>query len=345
MLIGPSTAKALTIKWLSVMALTVLLACSTTGDGRQTEITTDPLPSWNAGQAKREILEFVARVTDPASPDFVPEAARVATFDNDGTLWSENPLYFQLLFALDRVRSMAADHPEWLKTQPFRAILEEDREALGKMGHSELGQILAATHAGMTSEEFAVIARDWLDTARHPRFGQPFDRCIYQPMIEVLNYLRANGFTTFIVSVGGIAFMRTFSQEAYGILPNQVVGSSSETEFRMAGKRAFLMRLPKPHFINDKEGKPVAINRHIGRRPIAAFGNSDGDLQMLQYTAGGDGARLMVLVRHDDPDREYAYDRESKIGRLDKALDEAEARGWTVVSMRKDWRRIFPWEK
>lgn len=304
----------------------------------------DPLPSWNDGPVKQQIVDFVARVTDPASPDFVPEAERIATFDNDGTLWTESPLYPQLLFAVDRVRSMAADHPEWQTEQPFKAILENDRATLGTMGHRELGQLLAATHAGITADEFSAIARGWLDTARHPRFDTPFDETIYQPMVEVLSYLRDNGFRTFIVSGGGIEFIRTFSEEAYGIPRDQVVGSSIVTEFHKEGDRTYLVRLPELDFNDDKAGKPVAINLHIGQRPIAAFGNSDGDLQMLQYAAGGDGARLMVIVHHDDADREYAYDRDSSVGRLDKALDEAEARGWTVVSMRDDWQIVFAGE-
>jgi phosphoserine phosphatase len=239
---------------------------------------------------------------------------------------------------------MAEDHPEWRTEQPFRAILEDDRATLATMGHRELGQLLAATHAGITADEFSAIAREWLDTARHPRFDRPFDEMIYQPMVEVLSYLRANGFKTFIVSGGGIEFIRTFSEKAYGIPRDQVVGSSIVTEFRSEGDRSYLVRLPELDFNDDKAGKPVAINLHIGRRPIAAFGNSDGDLQMLQYATGGDGPGLAVLVHHDDAEREYAYDRGSKIGRLDKALDEAEARGWVVISMREDWKKIFPWD-
>ena len=334
-----------TMKLLGWIALTVSLACSAPSDGTPQEATpSDPLPSWNEGASKQQILDFVARVTDPNDSDFVAVGERVATFDNDGTLWAESPLYFQLLFAVDRVRALAAEHPEWKTEQPFKAILEDDRETLGGMGHAELGLLLAATHTGNTAEEFAAIAREWMDTARHPRFDRPFDECIYQPMLEVLSFLRANGFKTFIVSGGGIEFIRTFAEEAYGIPRDQVVGSSAETEFRTEGDRTFLMRLPELHFNDDKAGKPVAINRYIGRRPIAAFGNSDGDLQMLQYAAGGDGARLMVLVHHDDAEREYAYDRESMIGRLDKGLDEAEIWGITVVSMKNDWRTVFPFE-
>jgi phosphoserine phosphatase len=325
-----------------LIALVLIVACSPEADRGEPAASSEPLPSWNDGEVKQQILDFVARVTDPASRDFVPEAERVATFDNDGTLWSENPLYFQLMFAMDRVRSMAGDHPEWQTDQPFKAILEDDRETLSTMGHRELGQLLAATHAGITADEFAGIARQWMDTARHPRFDRPFDSLIYQPMLELLDYLRASGFKTFIVSGGGIEFIRSFAAQAYGIPPDQVVGSSIVTEFHQEGDRTYLLRLPELNFNDDKEGKPVAINLHIGQRPIAAFGNSDGDLQMLQYAAGGDGARLMVLVRHDDAEREYAYDRDSPIGRLDKALDEAGARGWTVVSMRNDWRVVFP---
>ena len=331
---------------LVLAALTLLPACTPQSDRTAPQETpSDPLPSWNDGAAKQRILDFVAAVTNPASPYFVPASERIATFDNDGTLWAENPVYFQLLFAIDRVRSMAAEHPEWREEQPFKAILEDDREALGEMGLAELGQLLAATHAGMTAEEFSAIAREWLDTARHPRFDRPFDEMIYQPMLEVLRFLRANGFKTFITSAGGIEFMRTFAEKAYGIPPDQVIGSSIETEFQVQGDRTFLLRLPELDFVDDKENKPVAINRHIGRRPIAAFGNSDGDLAMLQYAAGGDRAKLMVLIHHDDAEREYAYDRESRIGRLDRGLDEAERWGITVVSMKNDWRRIFPWEE
>lgn len=327
---------------LALLPLALLLGCGPQDrDSEPVAAVRDPLPSWNDGQVKQQIVEFVARTTDKASPDFVPEAERIATFDNDGTLWTESPLYPQLLFALDRVRAMAADYPEWQTEQPFKAILEDDRATLGTMGHHELGLVLAATHAGMTADEFSAIAREWLDTARHPRFNKPFDVTIYQPMVEVLSYLRANGFRTFIVSGGGIEFIRTFSQEAYGIPPDQVVGSSIVTEFHKEGDRSYLVRLPELDFNDDKAGKPVAINLHIGQRPTAAFGNSDGDLQMLQYAAGGEGARLMVIVHHDDEEREYAYDRESSIGRLDKALDEATERGWTVVSMRNDWRTVF----
>lgn len=329
-------------RMLGLMVVTLVLACSPPSDSTPADTTpSDPLPSWNDGASKQQILDFVARVTDPNGSDFVPEGERIATFDNDGTLWAENPLYFQLLFAVDRVKALADEHPEWITEQPFKAILEDDRETLGGMGHAELGELLAATHTGNTAEEFQAIARDWLDTARHPRFDRPFDEIIYQPMLEVLRFLRANGFKTFIVSGGGIEFIRSFAENAYGIPTDQVIGSSAETEFRVEGDKTFVQRLPKLHFNDDKEGKPIAINRYIGRRPIAAFGNSDGDLPMLQYAAGADGARLAVIVHHDDAEREYAYDRDSAIGRLDKGLDEAEKWGITVVSMKDDWRTIF----
>jgi phosphoglycolate phosphatase-like HAD superfamily hydrolase len=326
-----------------VLISTVLLACVPSETGDQPAVTTDPLPSWNEGTAKRAILEFVTRVTDPANPDFVPESERIATFDNDGTLWAEQPLYFQLLFAIDRVKTLAPEHPEWATQQPFQAVLENDMEALLAAGEHGLIELVMATHAGMTTEEFEQIVTEWLSTATHPTTGRQFTEMIYQPMLEVLVYLRANGFRTFIVSGGGIEFMRPWTEAVYGIPPEQVVGSSIKTVFEVRDGEPVLVRLPEMNFIDDKEGKPVGINSHIGRRPIAAFGNSDGDFQMLEWTTAGTGARLGVYVHHTDAEREWAYDRESHIGRLDRGLDEADARGWIVVSMRDDWRRIFPW--
>jgi phosphoglycolate phosphatase-like HAD superfamily hydrolase len=302
----------------------------------------DPLPSWNDGPTKQAITRFVATVTDPNSSAYVAPEERIAVFDNDGTLWAEQPLYFQLLFALDRVRVMAAEHPEWQEQQPFKAILEGDREALGHMSEHDIVQIVMATHAGMTVDEFGGQVADWLATARHPRFDQPFTRMAYQPMLELLDYLREGGFKTFIVSGGGIDFMRVFTHEIYGIPPEQVVGSVGLTRFELRDGDAVLVKLPEIEFVDDKAGKPVGINRFIGRRPIAAFGNSDGDLQMLQYTAAGDGPSLMALVHHDDPEREWAYDRDSSIGHLDEALDEARQRDWTVISIKADWKQVFP---
>jgi phosphoserine phosphatase len=329
----------------AMLALISLLACSPSGIGDQSVAAKDPLPSWNEGETKQAILDFVAAVTDPASPDFVAEAERIATFDNDGTLWAEQPLYFQLFFAIDRVKALAPEHPEWKTQQPFQAVLENDLEALAAGGKRGLLELVMATHAGMTTEEFEQIATAWLDTTKHPTSGRPFTEMVYQPMLEVLDYLRANGFKTYIVSAGGIEFMRPWTEEVYGIPPEQVVGSSIKTSFEMRDGRPVLMRLPEIDFIDDKAAKPVAINSHIGRRPVAAFGNSDGDLQMLQYATGGDRPGFALIVHHDDAEREWAYDRNSHIGRLDQALDEAAAGRWTVVSMKDDWRTIFAFEK
>ncbi|MDH3816837.1 MAG: haloacid dehalogenase-like hydrolase [Acidobacteriota bacterium] len=327
----------------SVLTIAILSSCSQPANHEQTTAVNDPLPSWNEGDAKQAILDFVATVTDPASPDFVPEPERIATFDNDGNLWAEKPVYFQLLFAIDRVKALAAEHPEWKGQQPFKSVLEDDMESLLAQGEHGLIQLVMATHAGMTTEEFERTVSEWLDTARHPTTGRPFTEMVYQPMLEVLDFLRANGFKAFIVSGGGIEFMRPWTEEIYGIPPEQVVGSSIKTVFELRDGKPVLLRLPEMNFIDDKEGKPVGINSHIGRRPIASFGNSDGDFQMLEWTTAGDGARLGVIVHHTDPEREWAYDRDSHIGRLDRGLDEAKARGWIVVSMKDDWRRIFPW--
>ena len=327
----------------AILALIFLLACSPSGNGGQSAAATDPLPSWNEGATKQSIVNFVTSVTDPSSPEFVPEPERIATFDNDGTLWAEQPLYFQLFFAIDRVKALAPEHPEWSEQQPFKAVLENDLEALAAGGKRGLLELVMATHAGMTTEEFEAVATDWLATTTHPTTGRPFTEMVYQPMLELLDYLRANDFKTYIVSAGGIEFMRPWTEEVYGIPPEQVVGSSIKTAYEVRDSGPVLMRLPEIDFIDDKAAKPVAINSHIGRRPIAAFGNSDGDFQMLEWTTSGEGARLGVLIHHTDTEREWAYDRESHIGRLDRGLDEAEARGWTVVSMKDDWRRIFPW--
>ena len=304
---------------------------------------TDPLPSWNEGPAKQAIIAFVTDVTREGSPDFVPGPERVATFDNDGTLWAEQPAYFQLAFALDRVKALAPQHPEWKEMQPFKGVLEDDPKALVESGTKGLLDIIAATHAGMTTDEFGKLVTTWLATARHPRFDRPYDRLVYQPQLELLAYLRRNGFKTFIVSGGGLEFMRAFAERTYGIPPEQVVGSSGATQFRVGpdGKPA-LIKEPKVEFIDDGPGKPVGINRFIGRRPILAFGNSDGDLQMLQWTAAGDGPRFVAILHHTDGEREFAYDRASHFGRLDKALDEATARRWLIVDMKRDWRAVFP---
>ena len=302
----------------------------------------DPLPSWNDGPSKAAIITIVEKVTKQGSPEFVPEAERIATFDNDGTLWAEQPMYFQLFFALDRVKALAPKHPEWKSTQPFKAALDGDMKTLAASGEKGLLTLVMATHAGMTTAEFEKIVKDWLATARHPTAKRPYTKMVYQPMLELLAYLRANGFKTFIVSGGGIEFMRPWVSEVYGVPPEQVIGSSIKTKFEMRDGKPVLVRLPEINFIDDKEGKAIGINAHIGRRPIAAFGNSDGDLQMLQWTTAGDGARFALYVHHTDGEREWAYDRKATFGRLDKGLDEAKAKGWTVVDMKKDWKVVYP---
>ena len=310
--------------------------------GLATAQTADPLPSWNNGKAKKSIIEFVAKVTKKSSPHFVPPSERIATFDNDGTLWGEQPMYFQLFFALDRVKALSSQHPEWKDTEPFASLLKGDVKGALAGGERAMLEIVMATHAGMTSDEFAQIVKDWLATAKHPGTKRPFTEMVYQPMLEVLSYLRANGFKTFIVSGGGIEFMRPWTEKVYGIPPEQVIGSSIKTNFELRDGKPVLVRLPELNFIDDKAGKPVGINQHIGCRPIAAFGNSDGDLEMLQWTAGGTGARFALIVHHTDAVREWAYDRKSHVGQLDKALDEAQTKGWTVIDMKQDWKVIYP---
>jgi hypothetical protein len=305
----------------------------------------EPLPSWNETAAKKAIVGFVEKVTRAGSPDFVPAVERIATFDNDGTLWAEQPMYFQLIFALDRVKALAPEHPEWKSREPFASLLRGDVKGALAGGEKSILEIVMATHAGMTTEDFEGIVRAWITTARHPKTGRLYSEMVYQPMLELLAYLRANGFKTFIVSGGGIEFMRPWTEKVYGIPPEQVVGSSVKTTYEMRGGQPVLVRLPELNFIDDKAGKPVGIHTHIGRRPIAAFGNSDGDLQMLQWTCAGPGARLCLYVHHTDGDREWAYDRGSPVGRLDRGLDEARARGWTVADMKRDWKVIFPFDK
>ena len=303
------------------------------------------LPSWNEGPTKASIVDFVARVTAQGGPDFVPADQRIATFDNDGTLWIEQPMYVQMAFALDRVREMAPMHPEWKDKQPFKAVLEGDMKALAESGERGMVEIMMVTHGGMTTAEFEKIVTEWLATARDARFKRPYTELIYQPMLELLGFLRANGFKTFIVSGGGIEFMRPWTQRVYGVPPEQVIGSSIKTKFQMVDGAPTLFRLPEINFVDDKTGKPVGINEAIGRRPIAAFGNSDGDLEMLQWTTlGTGGARLGLIVHHTDAEREYAYDRQSHFGKLDKALDAASLNKWTVVDMKRDWKRIFAFD-
>ena len=330
----------------SVLALATGLAF-----GTRALAQTDPLPSWNEGSTKAAIVEFVGKVTKQGSPDFVPAAARIATFDNDGTLWVEHPMYTQLAFALHRVKALAPQHPEWKTKQPFKAVLDNDLEALGAAGEKGMVELLMASHAGMSTAEFETIVTDWLDTARHPRFKRRYTELAYQPMLELLAYLRANGFKTYIVSGGGVEFMRPMTEKVYGIPPEQVVGSTIETKYEVRDGKPVLMRVPKINFIDDKTGKPVGINRFIGKRPIAAFGNSAGDREMLEWTGAGSGARLMMLVFHDDAKREYAYGpanglADTKFGTFPPSLtDEAKKKGWVVISMKNDWKRIFAFER
>ena len=303
----------------------------------------DPLPSWNEGSTRQNILNFVREVTTPGTPHFVQPEERIAVFDNDGTLWSEQPFYFQFAFVLDRMKAMAPQHPEWSDNPLYAAVLAGDMKTIAASGEKGVLDLATLTHAGMTTDEFATIVSDWIATAKHPKFKRPYTEVVFQPMVELLCYLRANGFKTFIVSGGGVEFMRVFAEKVYGVPPEQVIGSSIVTKFEMVAELPVLTRLAQLNFINDNVGKPVAINQHIGRKPIAAFGNSDGDLQMLQWTAIGPGARLALLVHHTDSDREFAY-QASSMGKLEVALTEAAARNWTVVDMKKDWNRVFAFE-
>jgi phosphoserine phosphatase len=308
------------------------------------EKLTDPLPSWNEGKNKQSIIDFVNDVTAESNPNYVKPEDRIATFDNDGTLWSEQPYYFQLQFALDRVKALYPEHPEWNENPLFKAVLDNDTKKVISFGEHGLLELVMATHAGMTTDELEQIVIEWISSARHPKTNKLYKEMVYQPMLELLEYLRANGFKTYIVSGGGIEFMRPWAEKVYGIPAEQVIGSSIKTKFEIIDGKPVLLRLPEIDFIDDKEGKPLGINKFIGKRPIAAFGNSDGDLQMLQWTAGGDGKRLMVYVHHTDAEREWAYDRESHIGQLNKGLDEATEKGWVVVDMKKDWKVIYPFE-
>jgi haloacid dehalogenase-like hydrolase len=322
----------------SALAGALLLSCTQPPPGARQ----DPLPSWNDTGARKAIVAFVERVTTEGSPDFVPVPARIATFDNDGTLWSEKPVPFQVVFALDQVRTMAPRHPEWKTREPFASVLKGDMAGLAAQGEQGVLAVIAATHSGMTTDEFSRSVQDWITTARHPKTGRRYTDMVYQPMLELLAYLRANGFKTFIVSGGGVEFMRPWTEWVYGIPPEQVVGSAGKLELETRGGTPVLVKLPAIDLIDDREGKPVGIQSRIGRRPIAAFGNSDGDLQMLEWATAGEGARFALFVHHDDPEREFAYDRADKLQQFDKGWDAAVARGWTVVSMRKDWKTVYP---
>ena len=319
----------------SVIACLLVLAATFT-------LAAGPLPSWNEGASKKAIISFVEKVTTEGTPDFVPAPERIATFDNDGCLWSEQPMYFQFYFAMDRVKALAPQHPEWTEKEPIASLLKGDVKAALAGGEHALAQIVMATHAGLTTEEFEKAVSDWIATAKHPNTGRLYTGMVYQPMLELLAYLRANGFKTYIVSGGGIEFMRPWTEQVYGIPPEQVIGSSGGLKYEIRDGKPVLVKLPDIALNDDKEGKPVGIQRHIGRRPIAAFGNSDGDLPMLQWTAAGAGPRFCLYVHHTDAEREFAYDRESPIGKLSRGLDEAAAKGWTVVDMKTDWKTIFP---
>ncbi len=324
-----------------IIALAALTALTLVAAGR----ATDPLPSWNDGAARKAILQFVERVTTKGAPGFVLPAQRVAVFDNDGTLWAEQPMPFQFLFMFDRVKVLAAQHPEWQTQEPFASVLRGDAKAAFALGVPALGQLMAATSPGLTTEEFQKIVSDWITTAKHPTEGRLYTELAYRPMLELLAFLRANAFKTYIVSGGDIDFMRPWTERVYGIPPEQVIGSAVRTTFEVRDSGPVLLRQPTIDFIDDGPGKPVGIERHIGRRPLAAFGNSDGDLQMLQWTAAGAAPSLCLYVHHTDAVREWAYDRDFAISRFDKGLDEARARGWTVVDMKADWKRVFAFEK
>ena len=302
----------------------------------------EALPSWNDGAAKARIVAFVQGVTDPRSRSYVAPAERIAVFDNDGTLWSEQPAYFQLAFAIDRVKALASQHPEWKNKQPFQGVLEGDLKAVAATGERGLMELVMATHAGSTTEEFAASVRQWVKTARHPTLKRPYTELVFQPMLELLAYLRANGFKTYIVSGGGIEFMRVFAEEVYGVPPEQVIGSTIATKYELRDGKPVIVREPKLDFIDDKAGKPLAINKFIGRRPIAAFGNSDGDFEMLEWTTAGAGPRLAAIVHHDDAAREFAYDRDSHVGKLRRGLDEGPQRGWLILSIKNDWNAVYP---
>ncbi|EMQ96408.1 hypothetical protein D778_02298 [Xanthomarina gelatinilytica] len=343
------------MKNIAILSISFLLltGCLKKSENKQVEIVVkdttsfkiDPLPSWNEGKTKAAIIDYIKDVTNKESANFIPEIDRIATFDNDGNLWSEQPAYFQLFFAMDRVKELAKDHPEWQNKQPFKAVLENDMKTLIASGEKGIMELIMATHAGITTDEFELLVKNWLETAQHPRFNKPYNQLIYQPMLELLDYLRTNDFKTFIVSGGGIEFMRPWVEEAYGIPKDQVVGSSIATEYDYNNGAPVIRRLSKIDFIDDKAGKPVGINKFIGRKPVFASGNSDGDLQMMQWTDSNPYKSFQLYLHHTDADREWAYDRESHIGQFNKGLDEALEKGWTIIDMKNDWKTIYPFQK
>ena len=343
------------MKNIAILSISFLLltGCLKKSENKQVEVVVkdttsfkiDPLPSWNEGKTKAAIIDYIKDVTNKESANFIPEIDRIATFDNDGNLWSEQPAYFQLFFAMDRVKELAKDHPEWQNKQPFKAVLENDMKTLIASGEKGIMELIMATHAGITTDEFELLVKNWLETAQHPRFNKPYNQLIYQPMLELLDYLRTNDFKTFIVSGGGIEFMRPWVEEAYGIPKDQVVGSSIATEYDYNNGAPVIRRLSKIDFIDDKAGKPVGINKFIGRKPVFASGNSDGDLQMMQWTDSNPYKSFQLYLHHTDADREWAYDRESHIGQFNKGLDEALEKEWTIIDMKNDWKTIYPFQK
>lgn len=331
--------------FVALLILCAALFSSVRVDAGETTSSADPLPSWNDGPSKTAIVAFVNQVTTPASADFTPAESRIAVFDNDGTLWTEQPNYVQAFFALDRVKTLAPQHPEWNEREPFASVLKGDLKRAMAGGHKAIEELLMATHAGMTTDEFEAVVEEWLATAKHPRFHRPYTDLVYQPMQEVLAYLRANGFKTYLVSGGGVEFMRPWVKKVYGVPPEQVIGSSIKTRYEVRDGKPVLLRLPEINFIDDRAGKPVAIHLQIGRRPLIAFGNSDGDYEMLEWTTKAPGPRLGMIVHHTDSEREYAYDRNSLAGRLDRGLDDAEKQGWRLIDMKQDWKRIYSFEE
>ncbi len=340
--------KLRSIRWIIVGMLFACIGGCTTeaskeNDDNNGSATADPLPSWNEGQSKKTIVDFVTKTVTEGGPDFIPVADRIACFDNDGTLWSEQPLYFQFAFALDQIKAMAPQHPEWKTKQPFKALLEGDLKTALAGGERAILDIVMATHSGMSTEEFEQKVKDWMASAKHPKTGKPYNKMIYQPMVELLSYLRANGYKTFIVSGGGVDFMRPWVEQAFGIPPDQVIGSSGKVKYEVKEGKAALIKLAELNFIDDKEGKPVGIHQYIGKRPVFTGGNSDGDYAMLEWTSTASGyPRLGMIVHHTDSVREWAYDRQSHIGRLDKGLDDAAKYNWTIVDMRAEWNKIYP---
>lgn len=333
-----ATQKSLSVLFRATLCAVILCAGALSAHSQ----SQDPLPSWNVGSNKKAIIDFVTRTTSAEHDDFIPAKMRIAAFDNDGTLWSERPLYFQAIYIFDRIEELAPAHPEWQQTEPFASVLRGNLQAALSGGEKALLEMAMATHAGVTVSEFSESVSRWLETARHPESGKPYTAMVFQPMLELLDFLRANDFKVYIVSGGGIDFLRVFAEEVYGVPPEQVIGSSIKAKYEIRDGIPVIVKQPEIDFIDDKAGKPVGINRYIGRRPVLAVGNSDGDFEMLEWTAGGDGPRLAMLVHHDDDTREWAYDRESHIGRLGRGLDEGPQRGWKIISMKNDWSRIYP---